>query len=100
MIDVPKIVPVSDLRYKHREVFESLDEGPVVLAQRSREAAVLVSVDEWRKIAEQLKQLEQLRRQVRLERSNRAFAEYKADPSQAVNQEEYKQILAAAGLRE
>lgn len=44
---MPDVVPVSHLRNNHRELFHQLEEGPVILAQRSKPAAVLVSVAEW-----------------------------------------------------
>ena len=44
---MPDVVPVSHLRTHHRELFHQLEEGPVILVQRSKPAAVLVSVAEW-----------------------------------------------------
>lgn len=49
---IQQIVPVTDLRLRHVEVFTMLDKGPVVLAQRSRPAAVLVSIEEWDRMAD------------------------------------------------
>ena len=51
---IQQIVPVTDLRLRHVEVFTMLDQGPVVLAQRSRPAAVLVSIEEWNAISDEL----------------------------------------------
>ncbi|MEZ4866105.1 MAG: type II toxin-antitoxin system prevent-host-death family antitoxin [Caldilineaceae bacterium] len=50
----PQIVPVSDLRMKHLEVFAMMDKGPVFLAQRSKPAGVLVSVTQWDRLMELL----------------------------------------------
>jgi prevent-host-death family protein len=50
MNTVPQIVPVSELRNKHGQIFGLLHKGPVVLAQRSRPAAVLVSVEQWNEL--------------------------------------------------
>jgi prevent-host-death family protein len=50
MTTVPQIVPVSELRNKHTQIFGLLRRGPVVLAQRSRPAAVLVSVEQWNEL--------------------------------------------------
>ncbi len=50
----PQIVPVTDLRMKHVQVFDMLGKGPVILAQRSRPAAVLVSVAQWDRLMERL----------------------------------------------
>ena len=47
MQTVPQVVPVSELRNKHCEVFALLNKGPIILAQRSKAAAMLVSVEEW-----------------------------------------------------
>lgn len=58
MQTVPQVLPVSELRNKHRAVFALLSNGPVILAQRSRAAAVLVSVEEWDQRAERLRELE------------------------------------------
>ncbi len=44
MLDV---VPVSQLRDKHKEIFNQIEKGAVILAQRSKPAAVLVSVADW-----------------------------------------------------
>jgi prevent-host-death family protein len=58
MHTVPDVVPVSELRNKHRAVFALLDKGPIILAQRSRAVAVLVSVQEWDQRARRLQELE------------------------------------------
>lgn len=50
----PQIVPVSDLRMKHLQVFELMSNAPVFLAQRSRPAAVLISVEQWDRLMERL----------------------------------------------
>ncbi|MCE7986992.1 MAG: type II toxin-antitoxin system prevent-host-death family antitoxin [Caldilinea sp. CFX5] len=50
----PQIVPVSDLRMKHLQVFNLMNNGPVFLAQRSKPAGVLVSVEQWDRLMERL----------------------------------------------
>lgn len=50
----PQIVPVSDLRMKHIQVFEMMNKGPVFLAQRSKPAGVLVSIAQWDRLMELL----------------------------------------------
>ena len=68
MNKLPQIVPISDIRIRHGEVLEKLENGPVILAQRSRPAAVLISVEEWDKIAQRMSELEErevLRRRLR-----------------------------------
>ena len=58
MSAIPKIVPLSDLRIRQAEVLAQLDDEPVVLAQRGRPAAVLVSVEAWNRLMERLELLE------------------------------------------
>lgn len=60
MQTMPQLVPVSELRYNHREVFRMLKNGAILLAQRSKPAAVLVSVEEWDRRARRLIELEGL----------------------------------------
>ncbi|MDQ3249706.1 MAG: type II toxin-antitoxin system Phd/YefM family antitoxin [Chloroflexota bacterium] len=55
---MPQLVPVSELRYNHKKVFARLGDGAVLLAQRSKAAAVLVSVEEWDRRAKRLQELE------------------------------------------
>lgn len=52
-----QVVPVSDLRTNHREVFALLRRGPVILAQHSKASAVLLSVSEWDRMNADLKRL-------------------------------------------
>jgi prevent-host-death family protein len=98
MLQMPQIEPVTRMVRDHRGVLEKLKDGPVFLTQRGREAAVIVSVAEWRLIATLLKELEDLRRQARIERSKRVYEAMQADPAQVVSQEEYERMLAEAGL--
>jgi prevent-host-death family protein len=58
MHTVPQIVPVTDMRLRHKSVLELLDKGPVILAQHSKAAAVLISVEEWDRRARRLQELE------------------------------------------
>jgi len=60
MLPIPQIVPVSDMSTKQAQVLAKLDDGPVILAQRSKPAAVLVSVSEWDAIARRLEIAEAL----------------------------------------
>lgn len=45
---------VTELQKETVKVFGKLDAGPVVLASHSKPAAVLVSVEEWDKISDEL----------------------------------------------
>ena len=58
MSAIPKILPISDLRIRQAEVLEALSDEPLVLAQRGRPAAVLVSVERWNRLMERLELLE------------------------------------------
>jgi PHD/YefM family antitoxin component YafN of YafNO toxin-antitoxin module len=56
MEKVQQIVPITDLRLAHLKVFSLLKNGPVILAQRSKPAAVLVSTALWDDIAQRLEE--------------------------------------------
>ena len=58
MSAIPKILPLSDLRIRQGEVLDGLAEGPVILAQRGRPAAILVSIARWNQLIERLELLE------------------------------------------
>ena len=58
MHTVPQIVPVTDMRLRHKSVLTMLNKGPVILAQHSKAAAVLVSIEEWDRRARRLSELE------------------------------------------
>lgn len=60
MSTVPQIVPVSDMSTKQTQVLAKLADGPVILAQRSKPTAVMVSVHEWDTIARRLEIAEAL----------------------------------------
>ena len=55
MAKVPKIVPISDLRKDAAGVLDRLrrSQEPVVITQRGRAAAVLLSVDAYEQSAEE-----------------------------------------------
>lgn len=56
---VPQIVPISDMAQRQGEVMPLLANGPVILAQRSKPAAVLTSVSQWDTIIKRVQELEQ-----------------------------------------
>ena len=58
MDKIQQFVPITDMRLRHSQVLALLDNGPVILAQRSKPAAVLVNVDMWDRIAEYVDELE------------------------------------------
>ena len=46
MMLIPDVVSVSQMR-EPAKIFELVQNGPVILTQRSKSAAVLVSIDDW-----------------------------------------------------
>ena len=54
---IPQIIGVSRLRNSQKQVLESLDSGPIVLAQRNQPLAVLVKVEMWNRLLEELDSL-------------------------------------------
>ena len=43
---MPEVVPISQLR-DPAKIFSQIKKGPVILTQRSKSTAVLVSIDDW-----------------------------------------------------
>lgn len=43
---IPDVVPISQMR-EPAKIFELVQNGPVILTQRSKSAAVLVSIQDW-----------------------------------------------------
>jgi len=54
---VQQIEPITTIQKAPTEVLAMLTKGPVILAQRSRPAAVLVSVEQWDHTVELLEDL-------------------------------------------
>lgn len=57
MRPAPQIVPISDLRNRHTDVLKQLKNGPVFLTQHGRGSAVLLSLEEWDQLDEEIQQL-------------------------------------------
>ena len=51
---VQQIVPISDFRLDQDGILQMMDKEPVILAQRSKPRAVLVSVPQWNGLIAQL----------------------------------------------
>ena len=85
---IPQIEPVTSLSRNYRSVFEKLTKGPVFLAQRSRPAAVLLSLNEYERITKRLRHLELLME------SKRIFAEMESDSNNRISQQELKRLIA------
>ena len=88
METVPELLPISELRLRQNAVLARLKDGPVVLTQHSKAAAVLVSVDNWNARAERLRlaELAALHYQ--------RLAEMQSDPTSVVTHAELKRRLA------
>lgn len=86
---LPQMASVTELRNDYNTLFARLSAGPIVLAQRSKPAAVLVSPEQWNEIARRLEQFELLAEA----RRNEARAE--ADPSTVITHAEVKRRIAA-----
>lgn len=54
MDKVQQFEPITHMQTKPSEVLAKLEAGPVILAQRSKPAAVLVSVAQWDRLIERL----------------------------------------------
>ncbi len=89
MHPIPQMESVSSLRNNYNALIERLSDGPIVLSQYAKGAAVLVSIEQWNMIAKRLQVLEGL-----LEaKANAAKAE--ADPDSVVSLAEVKRRIAA-----
>ena len=91
MIDAPQIEPVSTLVRNYISIFAKLKNGPVFLAQHSKPAAVLVSVEDWKATVEELKRA---RRTLEMDRQ---FAEARA--GNYVDYDDLDKELAAMNAR-
>ncbi|MCB0080326.1 MAG: type II toxin-antitoxin system Phd/YefM family antitoxin [Caldilineaceae bacterium] len=64
---VQQIVQISHFRTEQDSILQLVDQAPVVLAQRRKPRAVLVNVDEWNAIADELFRLRVLAESRRIE---------------------------------
>lgn len=60
MNKVQQFEPITHMQTKPGEVLAKLNAGPVILAQRSKPAAVLVSVEQWNRLIERLEDQEDI----------------------------------------
>lgn len=84
---IPQIEPVTSLSKDYRSVFSKLDNGPVILASRSRPAAVLLSVDDYEKLMTRLEYFELVAE------AKRNLAKADANPSTVISHDELKRLL-------
>lgn len=52
-----EVVPISDLRHRPNEIIGNLTKGPVILTQRGRGTAVLMSMARWKALMRQVAEL-------------------------------------------
>lgn len=72
---ISQIAPVTQLIRDHLSVLNRLVDGPVVLAQRSKPAAVLLSVNDYEKLLADSEDAKRFRRTIK---SDQAFKEMNA----------------------
>lgn len=91
MNKIQQIEPITQIQKQPTEVLALLANGPVVLAQRSRPAAVLVSVEEWDRIADALAERKFTQREV--EAVINAYRQ-RAEGEPTISHEELKAMIA------
>jgi prevent-host-death family protein len=70
------IHPISDLRYKTKEILKRLKERPVILTQHGRPQAVLVDYESYRQMAQRQQSLEDARDAFLLQRAQEVAEGY------------------------
>ncbi len=70
------VLPISDLRYKAKEVLQQVKKQPVVLTQRGRARAVLVDFDAYNRLVERQAALERTLDALLLQRARETAQEY------------------------
>ncbi len=60
MNKLPQTATVSDIRHRHLDVISKAKESPVMLSSKGKPVAVIVSPEQWNKIAERLEDLDDL----------------------------------------
>lgn len=81
MLVLPQTEVISNLKNRYEQVLTKLAQGPVLLLQRSKPTAVLVSVAEWERTAKRLAEFEE--REMIRQRLQRAHTNPDADISLA-----------------
>ena len=74
---VPLTIPVSDLRNEQAKILGQLHDGPILLTQRGRAAAMLVEPALWNLLIDRLSDLEDIVNGLD------AYHEYQQDPASA-----------------
>lgn len=58
MNSLHSVIPISDLRYKTKNIMDQAQQEPIILTQRGRATAVLVSFEAYNDMARRLQALE------------------------------------------
>jgi antitoxin Phd len=61
MMALPELIPISDLRFKQNAILKRLADGPIVLTQRGRAAAVMLSPDAYNQLLADLEDYRDVR---------------------------------------
>ncbi len=72
MHELYQTIAAGDLKANTNQAFAMAEKGPVIILSRATPKAVLVSPDEWNRIAKRLKVLEALQEAQRIEARNEA----------------------------
>jgi PHD/YefM family antitoxin component YafN of YafNO toxin-antitoxin module len=83
-------LPVTELRNRQPEIFENLQDAPILLTRQGHGAGVLVHPDTWNKMVEDVKHY---KRMARIERARREM-----DAGNYFTQEQVEAMLKADGL--
>jgi prevent-host-death family protein len=89
---IARTVGVSELRTRQKEILSQLAAGPIVLSQHNQPTAVLVDVETWNRLLEELVELQDA--QIAIER----LAEARRDPSSVQSLEDVEAELLVGGL--
>lgn len=90
MHEIYQTMAAGELKANTNEAFTLAQKGPVIILSRATPKAVLVSPEEWNRIARRLKMLEALQEAQRIETQNAAAS--------WVSSAEIKQRLAERGV--
>lgn len=88
---VQQIEPITQIQRAPSEVLAMLANGPVILAQRSKPAAVLVSVEEWDRVADELQRYREIAAAKRIAERNDAAGTWTPG-------EDMRRIMAERGV--
>jgi prevent-host-death family protein len=93
MMLIPDVVSVSQMR-EPAKIFELVQNGPVILTQRSKSAAVLVSIDDWNERERYVEILEAKLRYLEIKR------QFRKNPPELLTLEEIRHEYQVTQLEE